>query len=213
MTTRLALYNGALRHCGERKLASLTENREPRRLLDTAWDGGAVNFVLEQGFWRFASRMKKIDSDPSVTVEFGHKNAFAKPDDLRRLCAISADEYFNTPLTAYSEEGEWWYADVDPVYIKYVSSDTEYGGDLSRWPENFSRYVEAHLAVEIIDRLSQNETKLDKLYKIERLLLTRARSSDAMSGPTQFPPTGAWVSARANNSPRRDGGNRGGLIG
>ena len=31
---RLDVYNGALRRLGSRRLASLTENREPRRVLD-----------------------------------------------------------------------------------------------------------------------------------------------------------------------------------
>ena len=41
MITRLQLYNSALLLLGERNLASLSENREPRRLLDHVWDTGA----------------------------------------------------------------------------------------------------------------------------------------------------------------------------
>jgi len=37
-TSRLKLYNDALTACGESHLASLTEDREPRRLLDHVWD-------------------------------------------------------------------------------------------------------------------------------------------------------------------------------
>ena len=37
MTTQLFIYNEALGHLGERVLASLTEGREPRRVLDSYW--------------------------------------------------------------------------------------------------------------------------------------------------------------------------------
>ena len=44
---RLDVYNGALRRLGSRRLASLTENREPRRVLDDIWNNGAlVNYAL-----------------------------------------------------------------------------------------------------------------------------------------------------------------------
>jgi hypothetical protein len=44
--SKLKLYNDALGILGERRLASLTENREPRRVLDEVWDAGkgVVNY-------------------------------------------------------------------------------------------------------------------------------------------------------------------------
>ena len=47
----LALYNIALFAIGERAIASLTESREPRRLLDEVWSRGvgATTACLEQG--------------------------------------------------------------------------------------------------------------------------------------------------------------------
>ena len=38
MTDKLTVYNETLGLLGERKLASLTEQREPRRVLDGFWD-------------------------------------------------------------------------------------------------------------------------------------------------------------------------------
>ncbi len=46
VTTKLQIFNGALRMCGERKLASLSEDRQPRRLLDDEWADGAVDYCL-----------------------------------------------------------------------------------------------------------------------------------------------------------------------
>ena len=56
MTDRLSLYNDALLLCGERALTSLSEDREPRRLLDQIWNSGGVNVCLAEGQWFFAMR-------------------------------------------------------------------------------------------------------------------------------------------------------------
>jgi len=78
MATKLGLFNGALLMLGERSLATLTENREPRRLLDIVWDGGGVRTCLEAGIWNFAVRAARIEYDPSAEPGFGLDRAFTK---------------------------------------------------------------------------------------------------------------------------------------
>lgn len=216
MTSKLALYNGALRHCGERRLASLTENREPRRYLDEAWNDDFIKKLLEAGYWKFALRTTKLEIDPAVVVEFGYRNGFAKPTDMVQIAQISADEYFNTPLLGYTEEQDWLFSDVDIIYLQYVSIDDNYGSDLTKWTGAFSDFAEADLAVRIIRRLTQKDgdEAWNKMFKLRRRLLTTAKSLDAMAGPTKFMPEGSWVSARrGGGGGRGDGGNRGSLIG
>ena len=131
-TTRLKLYNEALiTFLGERALGSLAENREPRRVLDAVWDNGAIDYCLEQGLWNFATRAQQITYSPSVEPPFGYRYAFTKPDDYVRTAAVCSDERFNCPLTQYADEGGFWFADLDTLYVKYVSDDDQYGYDLS----------------------------------------------------------------------------------
>jgi len=214
MATQLSLYNEALRLCGERKLASLSEDREPRRLLDGVWDANAIKACLEEGQWNFAMRTAKIDYSPSIEPAFGLRYAFEKPSDFIHLSSICFDEYFNSPITQFTEEAGFWFADVDEIYIKYVSEDASYGNDLSLWPESFTRYVSAYMASEVVTRLTQSEEQEAKVMKAYEKRLIKARSRDAMQGPTQFLPTGSWVRARGRGSrSARDRGNRGSLIG
>jgi hypothetical protein len=212
MATQLSLYNEALRLCGERKLASLTENREPRRLLDSVWDADAINYCLEQGQWKFAIRTAKLEYNPSMEPAFGYQYGFDKPTDLVRITALCSDEYFNVPLTQYSEEAGYWFSDLDEIYIQYVSNDASYGADFSLYPETYMRYVASYLASEIIDRLTQNNALWDKVYGLMKKRLTDARSKDALAGPTKFFPSGSWLNARRGNA-RTDRGNRNNLIG
>ncbi len=212
MATQLSLYNEALRLCGERKLASLSENREPRRILDSVWDANAINYCLEQGQWNFAMRTAKIESNPSMQPPFGYQYAFDRPNDLIRISGLCSDEYFNNPLLEYEEEAGYWFADVDEIYIRYVSNDASYGNDYSLYPETYMRYVATYLAVEIVDRLTQNASLYDKLYGLMKRRLTDARSKDAMADPTKFLPTGSWVRSRRGGS-SSDRGKRNRLIG
>lgn len=195
MTDRLSLYNGALRICGERRLASLSENREPRRLLDDIWDDNAVNACLEQGQWVFATRAVQLDYSPSVEPPFGYQYAFDLPTDHLRTVALCVDEFFNEPLLKYSQEAGFIFSHLQTIYMKYVSDDAQFGLDMSLWPETFVKFVQAYLAVELAPRLKNgsDQDKIDKVYKTAR---TESLSRDAMESPTKFTPTGSWVQAR-----------------
>jgi len=211
-TSRLELYNGALLHLKERKLSSLSEDREPRRVLDDVWDARAQRYCLEQGLWNFATRSLLIDYSPSVEPSFGFRRAFDKPADWVRTSAISADEYFRSVLLAedYLDEAGYWWADLDQLYVRVVSDDASYGGDYSLWPETFTRWVECWLAWRAAPRIAA--TEIERLSKLTRKLLVDARSKDAQSEGTAFLPSGFWRRARAGRT-GRDRGSRSRLIG
>lgn len=198
--TQLGLYNAALGILGERPLTALTDDGEPRLLLDDVWsrNDGAIKFCLEQGLWNFATRTQQIDSDTSVTPSFGYSSAFVIPSDLVKLSMISANEYFDPPLTRYEEEAGYWFADVDPLYVSFVSNDTSgYGGDMSMWPPTFARFVASYLAEEIAMRLTGDDKKAAYAAQKAKDALTDARSKDAQRGPTRFTPRGSWANARS----------------
>lgn len=200
MTTRLGLYNGALRILSERKLASLTENREPRRLLDDAYgDGqteGSVKLCLELGQWTFAMRTVQIDYSPSIEPPFGYRYAFDQPSDMVDVCGIFSDEFCTQPLLHYADERHYWYCDLQTIYVQYVSNHTSYGADLSLWPESFTKVVEADLAREIAGNLTQGENKIVLANRAFDTALRIAKSGDAMRKPTKFMPQGGWVTTR-----------------
>lgn len=214
MATLLSLYNGALSNIGERRLANVSESREARRELDEAYTG-LVNYVLAKGYWRFAMRTTKITYSPSIAPAFGYVRAYEKPADLVRISKICQDEFLNTPSLQFQEDGNYWFGPTDDIYIQYVSNDAAYGGDLSRWPETFSKYVEAYLAAEVGPRLKP-DSNVAALTAAAKTLLAEAQAVDAMAGPTEFAPTGLWSSARGGRGfpgGRRDRGGRGQLIG
>jgi hypothetical protein len=216
MADRLAIYNMALLHLkANARLTSLSENRPNRYVLDTVWnDGGLVEFVLAQAFWKFAKRTVKIEFEPSVTPAFGYRYAFEVPEDHLKTIAIGQDEYFNFPLTQYNREGNYWFSDLDEIYVQYVSKGDDYGANLLLWPTLFTKYVELYLAVEASGRIEGGDTNsLKTLASRMATALSEAAAQDAMEDPTKFLPPGNWTQSRGGGNYRQDRGNRGGLIG
>lgn len=197
--TKLSLYNGALALLEQRKLAGLTEDREPRRVLDDVWDRGAVDYCLEQGQWNFAMRSALIDYDPSVDPDFGFQYGFVKPDDWIRTASLASDEKFTSPLddTEYKDERGYWWADIDQIYVRFVSNDEQYGGDFSLWPKVFERFVEVYLAKWAGPRIkgasAASVARADALYERE---MRNAANKDAMNEGTGRPTIGSWARAR-----------------
>lgn len=215
MADQLSLYNDALLACGERFLGSLTENREPRRLLDQVWATGGVKYILERGQWNFATRSQQLDYDSGIQPGFGYYRAFDKPDDYCCTRAVCSDEYMREPLLRYVDESGYWYSDLDTIYVRYVSDDVGYGMDLNKWPETFKEVVAMHFASKIILKLGNDNTEKARLEQERDRMLKIAKNSSMMQEPAQFPAPGNWSRSRNRFPNRRDGGNNnsGSLIG
>lgn len=216
MTSQLEIYQQALLALGEVPVASLSENREARRLCDFVWNANFVDQCLEEGMWKFAIRAVKLSYDTGPSPPFGFTRAFTLPDDFIRTVKLSADENETIPLTAnaYSEEAGFIYASIDDIYLRYVSNDDAYGNNLTDWPESFSVWAQLNMATQIGPKLTSSTTKLDALKKDAQKALSNARSKSAMEGGSAFPPLGTWVSARSGRwGSRRDRGSRSNLIG
>lgn len=214
MPTQLSLYNGALSILGERKLADLTENREPRYKLDDIWDNDFIDRVLQMGQWNFAARSMELIFSPSITPSFGYQYAFDKPEDFIRTMLVCYDEYQKNPITRYSDESRYIFTDAEQIFYTYVSNDSQYGNDLSLWPPNFTEMVEHYLAMKVAPRLTGIDISDNKLLAMWKQWLKEAKAVDAMEDPAKFPPQGGWArSRRGFRKGQDDRGNRSQLIG
>jgi hypothetical protein len=214
VATQLTLYNGALLRCEERGLASLTEAREPRYLLDSVWNGStsAIDYCLEMGQWNFAIRSVQADYSPSVEPAFGYTRAFNKPTDWLRTAAVASDQYFTAPLEAMFDEGGYWYADLDTIFVRFVSNDINYGNNMGLWPPAFTMTVEAYLASRVVGRIAKAEDIKDRVMKEWSVLVKDARGKNAMDTGRQTFPRGTWSRSRIGQG-FGDRGNSGSLLG
>jgi hypothetical protein len=210
MTTQLSVYNGALLLVGERKLTAIASpaTEQSQVDLDLAWDNGAKDYCLEQALWNFATRSISLTYDPDVTPAFGLRYAFSKPSDWIRTGAICSDEHFQCPVLEYRDEGSYWFSDLQTLYIKYISNDSSYGGDLSLWPQTFVKCMSAFLARETCEKLTQSRVKKIDMDTEYRLRLQDASAKDAFNQATQLPAPGGWAMSRGGSYRDQRRGNR-----
>jgi len=196
LETQLQIYNDALKLVEERKLASLTEARKPRYLLDDVWNGGGVDACLEESDWDFARCTNMLVYDPSINPAFGYIHAFKHPPDWLRTSAVASDPYFQSALTQYADEAGYWWGDLAQIYVKYVSNDVNYGGNLALWPESFKQFVAAHFAQKIVGSLTHDKSIKQAVQMEYERLKSGARGKDAMNEPPGFFSRGQLSRAR-----------------
>ncbi len=215
MADKLSLYNMTLGHLLEGSLASLSESAERRRVLDSFWVN-ATNKCLETTFWKFAKRSMSIDASTTIDPAFGFSFAFKVPDDCIRADEISASEGLQPPLLEFRLEAGYWYSNVTPLFISYVSNDPLYGLNLGEWPESFVDFVTLELACKACKRITGSASLMEGpqgLIRQRDKAKRDASGKDAMNDPIKFQPTGSWVLSRRGGRGTRDGGNGSKLIG
>lgn len=206
MTDQLSIYNQALLRIRESALA-VGEVREASRVLDAFWDD-VRREMLEAGFWKFAIRAVQISKDAAITPQFGLANAFTKPNDWVKTYQVSGSEFFDPPLDDWIEESNKFFADADPVYLRYVSSSsTGYGYDPSRWTSRFIKAFAFELAWRGAPKIAgASGDFMEKLEQDKKSALSQALSFEALREPTRRPPQGRWASSRfGRGTGRADG--------
>lgn len=205
MATKIGIWNGAMLALGHRKLADTGEAVEAGRLMTDVWDQLVLE-CLSAGSWNFATETIKVESDTGVTPEFGYPEVFAKPTDWLRTVGVSTDEYFTYPLLQYYDDRDYWSADTTPIYVRYVSSDTGMGMELTRWTPDFTRYVELEMAARIGLKVTQSDSLMERIESKRDKARRTALNRDAMAEPNpKFPPPSGWTLARGSRSSRDRG--------
>lgn len=194
--SRLSIYNGALRWLEERKLMSLTENREPRRYMDDEFDENNL-FCLAEGNWNFAIKEVQMGPEETAIPNFGFNFAFKKPLDWNHTYQVSGNEGFDPLLRHYTDEHGFWYSNSPILYVRYVSQDPNYGLNMGLWSPSFVQYVEARLAWLCAGRLKQKQNLIDRLAKLVKTTRAEAISTDSQDLPPGKVPYGTWTLARA----------------
>lgn len=198
MADKLSLYNGALRVLKQRKLSSLTDNVPARHQLDGVFDE-SVQACLEEGFWNFATRSVEIEPLTDVAANFGYDHVYEQPEDFVRLVAISADATLRPGLDDYRIETGYILANVNPLYLAYISNDANYGLNYGIWPMTFQRFVHHDLAMEVGPHLTKmSERERSMLHKMHNMAKRNARSKDALNQAPMTPDPGRLVRARVS---------------
>jgi hypothetical protein len=208
MADKLSVYNEALRYMSQRSLASLTEEGKARRALDREYNN-AIDDVLADSLWNFAMKTVEISADTDLDPVFGFQNAFTRPDDFVRLVNISDNEAADTDLPRFDVDKDNWYADVEKIYVKYISNDSAYGYSINDWPRPFASAVAATLAAHTCYEITGDKSIRNDCIVIARDKLSAASRLDAMEERVKFSPMGSWAQSRLSG--RRSASTRRGV--
>ncbi len=200
MLTKLSAINGALRllRKGALSASELANNsREPARVANAVWDSDFVRGCLEAGAWRFAIRTRQVIADPGIDPQFdgagGFLYAYEKETDWLRTIGVYNDPSMQSAYSDYRDEAGYIFANVDTLYVSYISDDASFGGNLAIWPRSFQEYVEAKLAHEIAGPLTQEGADMMGLAELR---LRKAIGKDVINESARRQPIGSWVRAR-----------------
>ena len=188
---KLGIYNNALQLIGERKLASISENREPRRLLDSAYDFGAVNYCIEIVKPSFSRKTIKLTSS-NVSANHDLDNVFDLPADWITTVDVYSDSRLDQPISRYINEDRTIACEYSTIYVRYSSSDNS--EDYSKWSPSFLHVVSTYLAREISTRLAPEDydilngkfsTRVEAALNIEKTKEPQRRSKASTTSLTQ----------------------------
>lgn len=207
MADKLQIFKGALRLIGNNAgLSSLTEVSAARNALEDAWTP-AGEYLLAKGLWNFAMRSVEIDASDSLTTAFGYTKVFEKPDDWVRTAWISDRPESEGPGTFedFEDKTDYWLADIEPLYVSYVSNDEDYGWNVGAWRQPFAKAFEAYLAFECGLPISSDKGNRNDLFSLFKSRLQDAKTLDAVDERVKRSPPGRLVRARITSRNQKDG--------
>jgi hypothetical protein len=206
MADKLQIFKGALRLIGNNAgLSSLTEVSAARNALEDAWTP-AGEYLLSKGLWNFAMRSVELSFDEDIDPLFGYDYAFSKPEDWVRTAAISDrpdDESHG--FEDFADETDFWFADVDTLYVRYVSNDEDYGWNVGGWRAPFAKAMEAYLAFECGLPISSDKGNRNDIFSLYKSRLQDAKGLDAVDERVKRSPPGRLVRARITSRNQKDG--------
>lgn len=208
-TTKLKLYNNAIRNCEQTPISALSETIEVRFRCDDFYDDVLV-WMLEQHFWRSAMRTVSITINEAINPAFAFEYAHDLPTDFVRREVISSDEFLEYPLdeqmggAAYKIEGGYIWANITPLYMRYVSNDSSYGYDLTKWTDGMAEAFGYELAARIAPHVTGSTDKANELHEMAHAKAARAGTYDSLQQPTQRIREGNWSRGRMRGNRDRN---------
>jgi len=191
------LYNKALQILKLPPLISNDDESERRVAIDYALDTGAIETVFDLINWNYNVKVAEIDEDGVYSPTFGYTYRFAVPADMTRLYGISADDRFLNPLSNWYREGAYFFADVQTIYIKYLSTDQH--STISAWPRYMFNLVAAEIARSCCHLPGVDYNHVERKYQEYKI---EAYNTDAQRQPPKLISSGSWNRSRFNYETR-----------
>lgn len=156
-TSKLTVWNDALREIGQDPLVNTTDANQAQLVLDGAF-GHAVEYTLGRLDWNFARRRIVLGSTGDTTFP-PFTRRYARPGNYLRKCWIKANPADEFQID-HTESGLFIYGFVTAPVIEFISDDPA-NYEPANWPPHFTRCLSLYLATLVapkIGRTGDDET-------------------------------------------------------
>lgn len=183
-SSEVDICNLALQRLGAKAISGLNEDstagRECNRVYEHARDS-----ELRAYQWNFARARASLPADATSPI-FGFANSFPLPVDYLRLLPDSE-------VRDWQIEGRNILTDDSaPLQIIYLKRVT----DPNDFDELFLDLLVSRIAVDIVEKVTQSNTKAQLVRETYREAKKSARRIDSFESVAQEAPTDTWVTAR-----------------
>lgn len=184
MASDVDICNGAIQLLGGLRITSLSDNTVEGRACNARY---AImrDAEITRHPWRFA--VDRVTLAPDATAPaFEFTYAFTWPTDcLRPIPGRDVTDWTNEGRKILTNDG-------DTLQLRYVKRVT----DTAQFDPLFVLALEAALALNICEQVTQSNTKKSDARDQYKFALTEAKRVNAIIELSQDPPDDAWVTAR-----------------
>lgn len=198
------LCNRALQMLGCSPIGSLSppENSpNARACFRVYWE--CLNLLLRDHAWTFALQRFQLAAGTNAPP-FGYKYTYPLPTGWRKIVPILDHEigsFWGNPVPSsgsflgrhYSIEGNAILCNlVAPLNVRLVV----YIDDTSKFDDEFSEAFVITLAIHMCEQLTQSNTKKQALNDELKMIIDRAKFTNAIENPSTLPPTDSYLNVR-----------------
>lgn len=185
MSSVVNICNRALSRVGDKRIIALTDDSNPARACNDAWERVRDEVFREHAWNSICTRasLAALSSTPA----FGYDDEYQLPVDCLRVL-----EVYDTKLP-WVVEGRKILCDAGtPLPIRYMRKAT----DSNEYDPLLTSVLAQRLAVEICEELTQSNSKKEFEVLRYETLLTQAKAADAQEqSPVEFEEDD-WLDAR-----------------
>lgn len=198
MPSVVDVANRAIQKVGGQPITALTDASVSARAVNRCYEV-VRDRLLRGNNWNFAIKRVKIAAS-ATDPAWGYDKQFPLPADCLRLINIDGYEGVNEALGSYGinesdymvESNHILANSTGPLSIRYLARID----DPNEMDEIFQELWASGIAVEIVEEVTQSNTKKEALLRDFQMLSAEAKRGDGIETPGEALFEDSWVMAR-----------------
>ncbi len=190
MASDVGICNRALQKLGARRITSLGQDHVNARACNIAFEP-VRDALLREHPWNFAIKLASLAVAGTDPI-FGRNRSFQLPTDYLRLLSKFPEDNDNTH--DWQIQGKKIHTDDSaPLEVRYIAQIT----DPNEMDALFREALATDLALEMCEELTQSNTKKAALVVQRKVVIGRAKKTNAIENVAAVPFKDEWESVRS----------------